>query len=78
MVLSFTTLDSEQCFNVSINDDSECEYNKHCEDEMFTCTLEAVEDSKVIAVDSRASVYIQDKDDCGMHVLNLNLRTTIE
>ena len=74
MVLSFTTLDSEQCFNVSINDDSECEYSEYCEDEMFTCILEAVEGSKVIAVDPRASVYIQDEDDCGMLVLSLNLR----
>ena len=69
-VLSFTTLDSEKCFNVSITDDSECEYNKHCEDEMFMCVLETEEDSRVIAVNQFASVYIQDGDDCGMHVLS--------
>ena len=77
-VLSFTALDSEQCFNVNITDDSECEYSKYCEDETFMCALETVEDSKVIAVDLFASVYIQDEDDCGMCVLNLNLCITIE
>ena len=62
----FTALDSEQCFNVSVTDDSECEYNEYCEDEMFTCVLETEEGSRVIAVEPRASVYIEDGDDCGM------------
>ena len=62
----FTTLDSEQCFNVSITDDSECEYNEHCENEMFTCVLETEEGSRVMAVDPFISVYILDGDDCGM------------
>ena len=65
-LLSFTTLDSEQCFNVSITDDSECEYNEDiCEDEVFTCVLETEEGSRVMAVDPFTSVYIQDRDDCG-------------
>ena len=70
-VLSFTALDSEQCFNVSITDDSECEIVEDCENEMFTCALEPLEDSRVIAVDSFAYVYIQDGDDCGMNVLSV-------
>ena len=69
----FTTLDSEQCFNVSITDDSECEYNEHCEDEMFMCVLEIWEGSRVMAVEPRASVYIQDGDDCGMTMINISI-----
>jgi hypothetical protein len=64
-LLLFTTLDSEQCFNVSITDDSECEYNEEiCEDEVFKCVLETEEGSRVMAVDPFTSVYIQDRDDC--------------
>ena len=62
----FTNPDSEQCFNISITDDSECEYNEHCEDEMFMCVLETEEGSRVMADDPFISVYIQDGDDCGM------------
>ena len=65
--MSFTTLDSEQCFNVSITDDSN---NECCEDEMFTCVLETEEDSRFIAVEPLAYVYIQDQDDCGMQGRN--------
>ena len=65
-LLLFTTLDSEQCFNVSITDDSECEYNEEiCEDEVFKCVVETEEGSRVMAVDPFTSVYIQDRDDCG-------------
>ena len=61
-VLSFTTLDSEQCFNVSITNDSN---NECCEDEKFMCVLETEEGSRVKAVEPLAYVYIQDQDDCG-------------
>ena len=61
-VLSFTTLDSEQCFNVSITNDSN---NECCEDEMFKCVVATEEGSRVIAVEPFAYVYIQDQDDCG-------------
>ena len=60
--MSFTTLDSEQCFNVSITDDSNDEC---CADEMFMCVLETEEGSRVTAVDQFVYVYIQDQDDCG-------------
>ena len=64
--MSFTTCDSEQCFNVSITEDNN---NECCEDEMFTCVLETEEGSRVKAVDSMAYVYIQDQNDCGMSVI---------
>jgi hypothetical protein len=78
-LLSFTALDSEQCFNVSITDDSECEYNEEiCEDEVFKCVLETEEGSRVMAVDPFTSVYIQDRDDCGQDRDDCGTCITIE
>ena len=64
--MAFKTQDNKQCFNVSITDDSECELDEKCDNEMFTCELKTEEGSRVVAVDSVMSVFIEDADDCGM------------
>ena len=64
--MEFKTEDNQQCFNVSIIDDYECELDEKCDIEMFTCELKTEEGSRVVAVDSIMSVFIEDEDDCGM------------
>ena len=64
--MAFKIQDNKRCFNVSITDDSECELDENCDNEMFICELKTEKGSRVLAVDSVVSVFIEDDDDCGM------------